>query len=93
MLVSNRYTEILEITPTSILPTKGLFLIGTICSRAEPQYESQTETTTRIADGIRLAERDEEEADSTPITLESETAKAPARRQRYYLAPAAQARR
>jgi hypothetical protein len=39
MLISNRYTRILEITATSILPTKGLFLIGTICSRAEPQYE------------------------------------------------------
>jgi hypothetical protein len=39
MLISNRYTRILEITATLILPTKGLFLIGTICSRAEPQYE------------------------------------------------------
>ena len=39
MLISNRYTRILEITLTSILPTKRLFLIGTICSRAEPQYE------------------------------------------------------
>jgi hypothetical protein len=39
MLISNRYTRILEITATSILPTKGLFLIGTICTRAEPQYE------------------------------------------------------
>jgi hypothetical protein len=36
MLISNRYTQILEITATSILPTKRLFLIGTICNRAEP---------------------------------------------------------
>ncbi len=39
MLISNRYTRILEITATSILPTKRLFLIGTICNQAEPQYE------------------------------------------------------
>jgi hypothetical protein len=47
MLISNRYTRILEITATSILPTKGLFLIGTICTgqsrntndRPTPQIE------------------------------------------------------
>jgi len=39
MLISNRYTRILEITATLILPTKRLFLIGTNCNRAQPQYE------------------------------------------------------